>query len=78
MKVLVQGKEKLKGTSKKTGQPFDATLVHVSYDKKGCEGVACDSIFVSTDICDFSDIIVGEVYHADYDSRGYMVGFTME
>lgn len=78
MKVLVMGKEKLKGTSKKTGQPFDATLVHVTYVKKGCEGKACDSIFVSSDICDFSDIIVDGIYHADYDSRGYMVGFTME
>lgn len=47
MKVMVIGKEHAGGTSKKTGKPFSATLVHVSYKKMHCDGAAVETIFSS-------------------------------
>ena len=47
MKVLLLGKEHVKGTSKKTGKEFSANIAHVCYEKRGVEGKVVESIFLN-------------------------------
>ena len=75
MKVMVIGKEYISGTSKKTGKPFEANLVHVSYKKNGVEGQAVEGIFLDPNTYPLSGIQVGKVYNVDRDNRGYLVSF---
>ena len=77
MKVTVIGKEYISGTSKKTGRPFEANLVHVSYKKNGVEGQAVEGIFLDPNTYPLSDIQVGKVYNVDRDNRGYLVAFDL-
>ena len=75
MKVMVVGKEHAGGTSKKTGKPFSATLVHVSYKKMHCDGAAVETIWLDDGLYPLEVVQVGKPYDLDRDSRGYVVGF---
>lgn len=75
MKVTVIGKEVLNGTSKKTGQPFNATMVHCTFKKARCEGLACDKIWVDSSLCDEKAIFLEGIYDVDRDERGYLTAF---
>ena len=75
MKVTVLGKEYASGTSKKTGKDFAATVVHVSHKKNGVDGLSVDSIWLDLVSYPLSDIIIGKIYDADRDDRGYILGF---
>ncbi|NLW46313.1 MAG: hypothetical protein GXY86_03100 [Firmicutes bacterium] len=75
MKVVVIGKEHVSGKSRKTGNPFDSNIVHVSYKKNGVTGEACESIWLSPDSYPLSSIEVGKQYNLDRDSRGFVCGF---
>lgn len=55
MKVL--GIESVNYVSKKTGNPVSGQRLHLSYDKKGCDGAAVESYFVRNDA--FSDGVPG-------------------
>jgi len=77
MKATVLGKEHASGTSKKTGKDFAATAVHVSHKKNGVDGLSVDSIWLDPVSYPLSDIIVGKVYDADRDGRGYILGFEL-
>lgn len=77
MKVVVLGKEHASGTSKKTGNPFDNTVVHVSFKKNRCEGQGVDSIWLDAKAYPVESIQIGKSYDVDRDSRGYVVGFDL-
>lgn len=77
MKVNVIGKEFVSGTSKKTGKPFSANVVHVSQKKNGVEGLAVDSIWLDPLSYPLPDIQVGKVYDVDRDGRGFICGFDL-
>ena len=47
MKVVVLGKQNLKGTSRKTGKPFDSNVVHCSMEQMGVEGKAVQTIWLT-------------------------------
>ena len=49
MKVNVIGKEYVKGHSKKTGNDFEANVVHVTYKQDGVEGQTCESVWLDCD-----------------------------
>lgn len=76
MKVVVIGKERMQGTSKKSGNQYDATSVHVRHAKARTEGEAVMSIWVDTNLMSYSEIGIGQAYDADFDNRGFLVGFT--
>lgn len=76
MKVTVIGKEKMKGVSRKTDRPFDGSIVHMTFRKAGCEGIACDSTYIDANLRYFEEINVGKVYDLDRDGRGYIVDFS--
>lgn len=76
MKVVVLGKQNLKGTSRKTGKSFDSNVVHCSMEQTGVEGKAVQTIWLDPITYPLSTIRVGATYNAEYDSRGYLVGFS--
>lgn len=75
MKVTVIGKEMMSGTSKKTGQPYEATIAHVQYKKSKCEGFAVDNVWIDSSLCPAYDIEVGSNYDLDRDGRGFIISF---
>lgn len=76
MKVTVLGKQNLKGTSRKTGKPFDSNVAHVSMEQNGVEGKAVQTIWLDPATYPLHTIKVGAVYNVDYDNRGFLVSFT--
>ena len=76
MKVTVVGKEHVSGKSRKTGNPFDANIAHVTHKKNGCEGLTVDSIWLDTAAYPLRGIEVGAEYNVDRDSRGFIVDFS--
>lgn len=77
MKVTVIGKEYVSGTSKKTGKPFAANVVHISHKKNGVEGMAVDSVWLDPASYPLPDIQVNKVYDIDRDGRGFICGFEL-
>lgn len=45
--MLVLGKEKVDYVSKKTGNQVKGYTLHLGTEKKGCDGLAVNSVFVS-------------------------------
>lgn len=77
MKVNVIGKEYASGTSKKTGKPFAATVVHVAFKKARCEGQAVDSVWLDPAEHPVESIAIGKAYNLDRDGRGFVIGFDL-
>lgn len=77
MKVTVVGKEYVSGTSKKTGKPFEANVVHVTFKKMHCEGSSVDSIWLDPNTYPLSGIQVGKTYDVDRDQRGFLLSFEL-
>jgi len=77
MKATVIGKEYVKGVAKKTGNPFEANVVHITYKKNKVEGQSCESVWLDPNNYPLSGIQVGKVYDIDRDSRGFIVDFTL-
>ena len=77
MKVCVIGKEHAEGTSKKSGNPFSNTVVHVSYRKNHVEGQAVEAIWLDAKSYPLGSIQVGKTYEVDRDNRGYVIDFEL-
>lgn len=75
MKVTVIGKEHVSGTSKKTGKPFSATVVHTSYKRNRVDGLAVEAVWLDDVTYPVESVKVGSVYDLDRDSRGFVCGF---
>ena len=77
MKVCVIGKEHAEGISKKNGNPFSNTVVHVSYKKNRVEGQAVEAIWLDAKSFPLDAIQVGKTYDVDRDNRGYVIDFEL-
>ena len=77
MKVCVIGKEHAEGTSKKSGNPFSNTVVHVSYKRNRVEGQAVEAIWLNAKSYPLDSIQVGKTYDVDQDNRGYVIDFEL-
>lgn len=75
MKVMVMGKEHLKGTSRKTGKPFDNTVVYIQHKKNNVEGVYCGDVWLDAATFPVESVQVGKSYFLDRDDRGYVIAF---
>ena len=75
MKIKVIGKAHLKGTSKKTGNPYDFIQVHYNGRAYGVEGVAALTLSLDPKDYPFADVVVGGDYNVEFDRRGYIVEF---
>lgn len=75
MKVTVVGKEHKEGISKKTGNPYNSNLVHVTYPISGVEGQMVDTVWLDAVSYPLRSIEIGADYN--YESfRGRVVAFT--
>lgn len=77
MKIQVEGKAHLKGTSKRTGNNYDFVEVHYLGKARGVDGLAAKTVHIDPQVCPPSDIVVGGVYDVEFDDRGYAVGFNL-
>ena len=75
MVVKVVGHERVSGTSKKTGKPFDFYKVYVEYERQGVSGVCSDSLILQAASYPVPPLI-GVDYNVDRDFNGYLISFT--
>lgn len=76
MKIKVIGKAHLKGTSKRTQQPYDFIQVHYNGKAYGVEGMAALTLSLNPQDYPFTDIAIGGEYNVEFDPRGYIVEFV--
>lgn len=76
MKVKVIGKAHLKGTSKKTGSPYDFIQIHYNGLAYGVEGQAALTANLDPALYPFADVVIGGEYALEFDNRGYPVQFA--
>ena len=75
MKIKVIGKAHLKGTSKKTGNPYDFIQVHYNGPARGVEGLAALPANLDPALYPFSVLVTGCESILEFDNRGYPVTF---
>ncbi len=73
MKIKVIGKQHMKGTSKKTGQPYDFVALHFNAPARGVEGIAAQTVNIDPALISFDRIAIGTEYDLETDLRGYVV-----
>lgn len=76
MKVIVVGKSRRAGTSKK-GKNYDFTTLMVEYSMRANDdndGVQVDRINVSASMMSYALVEVGATYDLDFDCNGYLLG----
>ena len=76
MRIKVIGKAHLKGTSQKTGNPYDFIQVHYNAPAKGVFGEGAMTLSLDPVLVPFDSIIVPHDYTVEFDQRGFPVSFT--
>lgn len=71
-KATIFGKVRRKGTSKKTGKPYDFFEFHMAVAKRGIIGESAERKIVDGSFCDFDKLALG-VYDADFDADGNLL-----
>lgn len=75
MKVTVLGKAHISGTSKKSGQPYNCSVVYFNAPARGVEGVRGESLWLDYKEYPTESIRVGGVY--DFETyNGSVLHFT--
>lgn len=77
MKIKVYGKAHLEGVSKKTGNPYNLTVLHYLGKSRGVEGQAALTLMLDAFEYPLSSINVGSEYNVEFDQRGYPVEFSL-
>ena len=75
MKILVEGKAHLEGTSRRTGKDYNFNQVHFLSPARGVEGLAAQVISLDPKLYPIDAIRVGETYIVEFDRSGYVVTF---
>lgn len=76
MKIMIEGKAHLEGTSRRTGKDFNFNQIHYLAPARGVEGVAAKTLGLDPIAYPYASIKVGEVYDVEFDERGYVVAFV--
>lgn len=77
MKISVEGKAHLEGTSKKTGRAYNFNQVHYLGKQFGVEGLAAKTLMLDPVAYPIHSIQVGAVYDVEFDDRGSVVNFEL-
>ena len=77
MKIKVYGKAHLEGVSKKSGNPYNLTVLHYLGKARGVEGQAALTLMLDAFEFPLSSINVGSEYNVEFDQRGYPVEFSL-
>lgn len=84
MIVKLMGVQTAKGTSKKTGSPYDGFFIHYAYPRQNVVGYAvkdtfCDRQMLTpalTSVDNDMGKLVGMQLNFDFDDRGYLMAAT--
>lgn len=77
MKVQLIGKQRMSGTSKKTGKPYDNVIAHIIGPGRDVVGKAAEKIWLNSDTHPMDSLQIGATYELDRDSNGYPVAFEL-
>lgn len=77
MKIMIEGKAHLEGTSKRTNKEYNFNLIHYLAPARGVEGMAAKTLSLDPKAYPIDTIAVGKVYNVEFDERGYVVDFTL-
>lgn len=72
MVIKLFGKVHRKGTSKKSGEPYDFIELHMAAPKSGVIGEGAERKIVDGTFCNFDKLTLG-VYDADFDADGNLL-----
>lgn len=75
MIINVIGKRHCSGISKKSGKPFDFSVVYYIGKQRNIEGQTGLSFTVDPSVLSYSEIVVGSDYIAEFGPGGYLVCF---
>lgn len=73
MKITVVGKSHAKGTSKKTGKPYDFVELHYLGKDRNVDGQAAKRLTLDPTQIPYNDIRIGADYIVEFDDRGRCV-----
>ena len=76
MKIRIEGKAHLKGTSKKNGQPYDFIQIHYLGPDRGVTGKAALTLALEPQNYNYDAIPVGVEAIVEFDNRGNVVTFS--
>lgn len=76
MKIRIEGKAHLKGTSKKNGQPYDFIQIHYLGPDRGVTGKAALTLALEPQNYNYDAIPVGVEAVVEFDNRGNVVTFS--
>lgn len=77
MKIHVEGKAHLKGTSRRTGNDYDFVQVHYLGKARGVDGFAAKTLNLDPKDYPLESIRVGADYECEFDERGYCIAFEL-
>lgn len=77
MKIQVEGKAHLEGTSKRTGKEYNFNQIHYLAKSHGVVGLAAQTVSLDPNAYPFNDIIVGGVYNIEFDRNGFVQEFEL-
>lgn len=76
MKVHVIGKEFKSGVSKKSGNPYEFSVVYLAFPKLGVDGYAVGEVSLNSQVCAYGSIKMDKDYDLQRDFQGRIIGFT--
>lgn len=77
MKIMVEGKAHLEGTSRRTGKDYNFNQIHFLSPARGVDGLAAQTISLDPHLYPIESIRVGGTYDVEFDRNGYVVGFEL-
>lgn len=78
MKITVIGKQRMVGTSKKTGNDYDFNIVHyIGHEDERVIGKHGCQINLDPDMISFNDIHVDSTYEVEFGPRNRVVSFAL-
>lgn len=73
MIVKLEGKQHLKGVSRRTGSPYDFITIHFLQKSANVDGLAAMTKNISPSIVDYDRLIVGQHYDFQTDLDGNII-----
>ena len=77
MKIHVEGKAHLEGTSKRTGKDYNFNQIHYLSPARGVDGLAAQTLTLDPKLYPIETIRVGADYNVEFDRNGYVVSFEL-
>lgn len=76
MKIEIQGKQRFRGVSKKTGNPYDFITIYYLSPARFVEGLAAKTTTIDPSMYPYEDIGIGELYNIEFDNNAYVIDFS--